>query len=77
VAVVESFFDRIRYFHLKDTTAEVWQEVGYGQLDFEALFPLIRRRQDWWLVVEQDEVQRPPAESARLSRNYLKQHLGV
>jgi hypothetical protein len=28
-------------------------------------------------VVEQDETQRPPVESARMSQEYVKQHLAV
>ncbi len=77
VAVVEEFFDRIGYFHIKDTTAEEWMEVGHGQVDFPALFEVIGRRQDWWLVVEQDETKRRPVESARLSRTYLQEKLGI
>lgn len=73
VAVVENFFDRIAYFHIKDTTATEWMEVGYGDVDFKAVFEVIRRRDDGWLVVEQDETRRPPAESAQMSRAYLRQ----
>lgn len=69
--VVDTFFDRIAYLHIKDTAANEWREVGYGQVDFAALLPLIRRRQDGWLVVEQDETQRQPLESAQMSRDYL------
>jgi sugar phosphate isomerase/epimerase len=75
VAVMETFFDRIAYVHLKDTTANEWREVGYGQVDFAAILPLIRRRRDWWLVVEQDETRRQPVESAHMSRAYLKRLL--
>ncbi len=73
VAVTERFFDRIGYFHIKDTTADEWMEVGYGQLDFDALFNVIQRRQDGWLVVEQDDTRRQPVESATMSRQYLKE----
>jgi sugar phosphate isomerase/epimerase len=77
VAVVERFFERIGYFHIKDTTAEEWMEVGYGAVDFPALFQVIQRRQDWWLVVEQDETRRQPVESARMSRDYLRAQLRI
>jgi sugar phosphate isomerase/epimerase len=77
LAVVEAFFDRIGYFHLKDTTADDWMEVGYGTVDFSGLFRAIQKRQDWWLVVEQDETRRSPAESARLSREYLRQQFNL
>lgn len=75
LAVVEEFFDRVGYFHLKDTRADEWLEVGYGEVDFSGLFKLFRGRYDGWLVVEQDETRRQPVESARLSRSYLKEQL--
>lgn len=85
VDVARTFLDRVAYFHLKDTKEEEWMEVGYGTVDFPGLFQLIQDRPEWsrakgageWLVVEQDETQRPPVESARMSREYVKQHLGV
>jgi len=77
VEVVDTFFDRIGYFHIKDTTPNEWREVGYGDVDFPALFKIIQRRADWWLVVEQDETQRQPVESAQMSRVYLKEQFNV
>lgn len=75
--VAQTFLDRIAYFHIKDTTATEWREVGYGDLDFDALFAVIRTREWPWLVVEQDETQRAPVESARASREYLRRQWNV
>jgi sugar phosphate isomerase/epimerase len=75
--VAQTFLDRIAYFHIKDTTAAEWREVGYGEVDLASLFAVIRTREWAWLVVEQDETQRPPVESARMSREYLRHKLGV
>jgi sugar phosphate isomerase/epimerase len=75
LAVVEEFLPRVGYFHIKDTTATEWREVGYGEVDFEALLPWIKARFDGWLVVEQDDTQRVPLESARMSRDYLRTQL--
>ncbi|MFP4395271.1 MAG: sugar phosphate isomerase/epimerase family protein [Anaerolineales bacterium] len=69
--------DRIGYFHLKDTTSDEWMELGRGEVDFSAVLPLITERYDGWLVVEQDEVQRAPVESARISREYLRAEFGI
>jgi sugar phosphate isomerase/epimerase len=85
VEAARTFLDRVAYFHLKDTKENEWMEVGYGTVDFPTLFQVIRGDQDWpgsrgaggWLVVEQDETRRPPAESARMSREYLKRQFGV
>jgi len=77
VAVASKFLDRVAYFHLKDTKDDVWMEVGHGTVDFAGLFQLVTGRDLAWSVVEQDETQRAPLESARLSREYLKGQLGV
>jgi sugar phosphate isomerase/epimerase len=77
VAVAQTFMDRVGYFHIKDTTPEEWREVGYGAVDFDGLFKVIKDRYDGWLVVEQDETRRQPVESARMSRTYLKEQFGL
>ena len=75
--VARMFLDRVAYFHVKDTTAAEWREVGHGDLDFDVLFAVVRTREWPWLVVEQDDTQRAPVESARMSREYLRQKLDV
>ncbi|GAB4438413.1 MAG: myo-inosose-2 dehydratase [Anaerolineae bacterium] len=75
LAVVQEFLPRVGYFHLKDTTAAEWREVGHGDVDFAALLPWLKARFDGWLVVEQDDTQRAPAESARISRDFLRAQL--
>jgi sugar phosphate isomerase/epimerase len=77
VKVANEFLERVAYFHLKDTKDEVWMEVGYGTVDFAGLFQLVEGRDLAWSVVEQDETQRVPVDSARMSREYLKRQLGV
>ena len=72
-----TFLDRIAYLHIKDTTDTEWREVGYGNVDWISLFQVIRTSKFPWLVVEQDETKRAPVESARMSREYLRQKLGV
>ena len=75
IEAARAFLDRIAYFHLKDTKGDEWMEVGSGTVDFPELLQVIQQRQDWWLVVEQDETRRTPAESARMSYQYLQQLL--
>lgn len=77
VAIVQRFANRIGYCHIKDTGDNEWLEVGYGTVDFDALLPVIQSLALAWLVVEQDETRRPPVESARLSRDYLKTHFDI
>jgi len=77
VAVTREFLPRIVCFHLKDTRGDEWLELGRGAVDFSGLFEVIRGRPWRWLVVEQDETKRPPIESARISRDYLREKLGV
>jgi inosose dehydratase len=77
VAVGSEFLERVAYLHLKDTKDDLWMEVGHGTVDFDGLFQLIKGRDLAWSVVEQDETRRAPLESARLSREYLKEQVGV
>ena len=74
VEVARRLGGRIGYFHLKDTAGAEWLELGQGDVDLAGVLALLRERQDPWAVVEQDETRRAPAESARMSRDYLKAH---
>jgi sugar phosphate isomerase/epimerase len=77
VEAAEAFLDRVAYFHLKDTKEDEWMEVGHGTVDFPGLFQAIQEFQGEWLVVEQDETRREPVQSARMSRDYLKQQFAI
>ncbi|MBN1261475.1 MAG: TIM barrel protein [Anaerolineae bacterium] len=78
VAVAAEMFERVGYFHFKDTQDDTWMEVGYGTVDFSGLVGVVRERgYDGWLVVEQDETSRAPVESARMSRAYLRDTFGL
>lgn len=85
VEVGRAFLDRVAYFHFKDTMEETWVELGNGTVNFPGLCQAIREHEgrpalsevEGWLVVEQDETRCPPAESARISRDYLKQQFDV
>jgi inosose dehydratase len=70
--------ERIGYFHLKDTTEDEWKELGRGVVDLPAIMGVIEDHgYDGWLVVEQDETQLEPVESARISRDYLRETFNV
>jgi inosose dehydratase len=77
VAMAKEFLPRIAYLHLKDTQDGEWREVGYGSVDFAGLFQVMRTREFSWAVVEQDETKRRAIESAAMSRDYIRQHLGI
>ena len=72
--VVRRFAHRIAYLHVKDTRGDEWLEVGQGDMDFDHLLPVLRSLDLPWWTVEQDETRRAPVESARLSREYLRQY---
>jgi inosose dehydratase len=51
----------------------VFTELGRGCLDVPGLCDALRAIEyDGWLMVEQDSTWLAPAESARVSRNYLR-----
>ncbi len=75
VAVAREFLPRIAYFHLKDTRGSEWLELGEGDVDLHGVIEVMRGRELPWVVVEQDETKRPPVESARVSRAFLRRTL--
>jgi inosose dehydratase len=53
-------------------------ELGQGSLDLKGLIAYLRESQyGGWVIVEQDTTPRTPLESARLSRQFLKEVCGV
>lgn len=57
----------------------VWTEIGSGDIDFPSLFEMLRER-GWsgWVIVETDHTSLPTAlESSKVSRQYLKENLGL
>lgn len=69
--------DKIGYLHLKDTHADQWRELGRGDLDFDAIIPVIAEMPHvHWAVVEQDKTDGDPIESSRISREFLQSRFG-
>ncbi len=77
LVVIDEFYPRIRYFHLKDTVNEQWTEIGRGTVDFRAVLADLKQRGfSGWLTVERDEELENAFESAQASRAALRE-LGV
>jgi inosose dehydratase len=88
---IERYHDRLLFLHLKDVvdmpmTAKMkypfqWVELGRGKVDLPAVFGALDKvRFKGWAVVELDKVPDPartPKECAIISRDYLKQKIGV
>ncbi len=74
---VDLFRARIACFHIKDTLADWFTELGHGTLDFAALKPAIIGKYDGWLIHERDTALPNAFESARASREFLKTSWGV
>jgi inosose dehydratase len=72
---IELFRARIAAFHLKDTLGDWFTELGRGTLDFAALKPALAQF-DGWLIYERDQAVDHPLESARSSREFIRQQLG-
>jgi len=67
--------DRCPYFHLKDGLGEdqikEFRELGRGCVDLKAALDAALSTRPQWIVVEQDSTKGDPAESVRVSREYL------
>jgi sugar phosphate isomerase/epimerase len=75
--VIDEFYPRIGYLHIKDTRDDHWTEVGRGMVDFRAIFADLNQRGFFgWLTVERDEELENAFESAKISRDALRD-LGV
>jgi inosose dehydratase len=66
----------IRGVRCCDITEYQFAEIGQGTLDFPALFEVLRTANyDGWISVELDVAYRPRPESAKLSRDYIREVL--
>jgi sugar phosphate isomerase/epimerase len=62
----------VGYLHLKDTDDKDWHELGRGKLQWQGIIEVIKTLPNCrWAVWEQDSTKIDPAESARISRQYL------
>ncbi len=88
---IKLYHDRLLFLHLKDVrdapmTGKAkypfqWVELGHGRVDLPAVFAALDQVQyKGWAVVELDKVPDPPLtpkQCAIISRDYLKQKIGV
>lgn len=75
VTVLDAWWDRLGYIHLKDWGYGKFAELGRGTIDIDfagILAELVRRRFDGWVVLEQSQSDVSPLESARINAAYLK-----
>lgn len=76
--VIDTYGDRIEYFHVKDTPADGWfTELGKGIVPIDEFVGKLDQVNPEWLMVERDEPLEQAAESARECRNYLKDNFGI
>jgi sugar phosphate isomerase/epimerase len=74
LTVIDQWWDRLGYLHLKDWGNGKFQELGRGAIgiDFPAILGELQRRQfDGWVVLEQSQSDISPLQSARINAGYL------
>lgn len=74
LTVIDRWWDRIGYIHLKDWGNGKFAELGRGTLaiDFAAILRmLVEREFPGWVVLEQSQSEVSPRESARINAEYL------
>jgi len=75
IAVVEHYWDRLGYIHLKDWGHGKFRELGQGTLgiDFAGLLAALEAKSfGGWVVLEQSQSDVSPLESARINAAYLE-----
>ncbi len=74
LTVIDQWWDRLGYLHLKDWGSGKFQELGRGTIgiNFAAILEDLQRRQfDGWVVLEQSQSDVSPLESARINAEYI------
>ncbi len=73
-ALLKDFSGRVALVHLKDMARDeqTFAEVGHGRLDIPGAIDAGEAAGAEWFIVEQDVCRRPPLESVKLSRDYLR-----
>ena len=78
VTALRRWAARIRYIHLKDIRDDAFVELGQGEVDLPGAVAVLREiGYRGWAVVELDDSQRTPAQSAAISHRYLEEDLGL
>ncbi len=75
LTVLDTWWDRLGYIHLKDWGRGKFAELGRGTIDIDfpgILSELSRRKFGGWTVLEQSQSDVSPLESARINAAYLK-----
>jgi inosose dehydratase len=74
IEVIDHYWDRLGYIHLKDWGRGKFQELGRGSIaiDFPAILDhLVQREFSGWVVLEQSTSEESPAKSAQINADYL------
>ncbi|MGI8483198.1 MAG: sugar phosphate isomerase/epimerase family protein [Thermomicrobiales bacterium] len=75
LTVIDRWWDRISYIHLKDWGNGKFAELGRGTLgiDFSAILRMLAERAfRGWVVLEQSQSEISPRESARINAEFLR-----
>ena len=78
VEFLRKHLDRVATVHFKDMKDDTFAEVGRGIVDFPGIMEVLSDKGDLeWIIVEQDTTQRTPKESSAMSRQYIRETLGL
>lgn len=78
VKFVKDNIERVEAVHFKDFKGpNMFTELGTGIVDFKAIYKCISqylgsKEKEFWIIAEQDETDRDPAESAKINYNFIK-----
>lgn len=78
VKYINKYAGRVPFLHIKDRAPapddqkNPFAEIGQGILDWDGIFAAAGKAGVEWYLVEQDNWNRPPMESAKMSIDYLK-----
>jgi sugar phosphate isomerase/epimerase len=82
VRFINAHKERGAYFHFKDGIREAdgkpnFKELGHGVVDLKAAYAAAAALKPEWVAYEQDRSEGDPSESVRVSREYMRDSLGL
>jgi sugar phosphate isomerase/epimerase len=85
LSFLEKYWSQVHYLELKDwnETSDLNTQLGEGYTDYPGIFNLMSSQGYYgWLTVEQNgndgwRLGRSPLECAKISRNFIREHLGA
>ena len=71
--IIKKIYNRVKAIHFKEfTKGSNFTELGKGVVDFQRIYEVIKDKNDFWIVAEQDQTHKTPFESAKNNCQFIQ-----